>query len=184
MLAFDGRLGHLVAPALAGLAALTAGIAGFVLVQHAQPFARLSRVLAGLLPRAEALHGSATELDDLVHAPWRRPLRLAASLGLGLAALVLQTAEVWVASRVLGVPLGIGEAALLKSLTVTLANVAFVVPNAYGLQEGAYLVLGPIVGLSPEAALALALAVRCRGLLIDLPGVAGWSVVEARRRHR
>jgi hypothetical protein len=39
------------------------------------------------------------------------------------------------------------------------------------VQEGGYLLLAPLVGLSSDAALALSLAKRARELLLGLPGV-------------
>jgi hypothetical protein len=39
------------------------------------------------------------------------------------------------------------------------------------VQEGGYLLLGPLAGLMPDAALALSLAKRARELLLGLPGL-------------
>jgi hypothetical protein len=39
------------------------------------------------------------------------------------------------------------------------------------VQEGGYLLLGPLAGLPPDAALALSLAKRTRELLLGLPGL-------------
>ena len=41
----------------------------------------------------------------------------------------------WLAWLLLGFPIGVVEAVLLRSLSQTLANAAFVIPNGYGLQE-------------------------------------------------
>jgi hypothetical protein len=40
-----------------------------------------------------------------------------------------------------------------------------------GIQEGGYLLLAPLAGLAPDAALALSLAKRARELLLGLPGL-------------
>jgi hypothetical protein len=39
------------------------------------------------------------------------------------------------------------------------------------VQEGGYLLLAPLVGLPPDAALALSLAKRAREILLGLPGL-------------
>jgi hypothetical protein len=76
---------------------------------------------------------------------------------------------------------------MLKSLSGTLSDVAFVIPNSYGVQEGAYIVLGAMVGLTPDVALAISLATRLRELLFDVPGLILWQHAEGRaliRRRR
>lgn len=41
----------------------------------------------------------------------------------------------------------------------------------WGVQEGGYLLLAPLVGLSPDTALALSLSKRAREILLGLPGL-------------
>jgi hypothetical protein len=57
---------------------------------------------------------------------------------------------------------------------------AFVVPGGWGLQEGAYVVLGQMVGLEPEIALALSLATRARELMTGVPALIVWQFIEGR----
>jgi hypothetical protein len=59
--------------------------------------------------------------------------------------------------------------------------VALAVPNAVGVQEGAYLVLGSLFGLAPETVLALSLLKRVRDLTLGLPALLAWQILEARR---
>jgi hypothetical protein len=73
---------------------------------------------------------------------------------------------------------------MLKSLSSTLSDAAFVVPNSYGIQEGAFIVLGALVGLGPDAALAISLAIRIREVLIDVPGLVLWQHTEGRAFFR
>ena len=58
------------------------------------------------------------------------------------------------------------------------------VPQALGVQEGGYIMLGALFGLSAEAALALSLVRRARDLVIGLPILLVWQVVEGRRSLR
>ena len=67
---------------------------------------------------------------------------------------------------------------MLKSLSSTLSDVAFIIPNSYGVQEGAYVVLGALMGLPADFMLALSLATRLRELVVDLPGLLVWQHVE------
>ena len=75
---------------------------------------------------------------------------------------------------------------MLKSLSSTLSDAAFVVPNSYGVQEGAFVVLGSLVGLTPDVAIAISLAIRIREILIDIPGLVFWQITEGKIlfRHR
>ena len=68
---------------------------------------------------------------------------------------------------------------MLKSLTATLADIAFVVPNAYGIQEGSYMMVGALLGMSPDLSLAVSLAVRIREVIIDVPGLLAWQFIES-----
>ena len=69
---------------------------------------------------------------------------------------------------------------MLKSLTGALRGAAFVVPSGWGVQEAGYVVLGGLIGLSPELMLAVSLATRARELLIGVPGLIAWQVAEGR----
>ena len=67
---------------------------------------------------------------------------------------------------------------MLESLGAAVRSAAFVVPGALGVQEGGFVVLGRALGLTPEAALALALVKRVRELLVGGPGLAAWTALE------
>jgi hypothetical protein len=63
------------------------------------------------------------------------------------------------------------ESLLLESLGQAIRGAGFAIPGALGVQEGGYLLLAPLAGLPPNAALALSLAKRARELLLGLPGL-------------
>ena len=89
--------------------------------------------------------------------------------------------ETWLLCRLLGAPVGVGAALVIDSLISGLRSVAFMVPQALGVQEGGYIMLGALFGLSPEVALALSLVRRARDLAIGVPVLAVWQMVESRR---
>lgn len=189
LLSFMALDNELAIAAAAGLALLGAGVAGFVVVQKAGIF----RIVVGSAHRLtkadflDNLRGAADEIDTIVTALYRDRRRLFAATGWRLAALTLQTGEVWLATQLLGYPLGILEALMLKSLSSTLSDAAFVVPNSYGVQEGAFVVLGGLIGMPPDIALAVSLAIRIREVLIDVPGLVLWQHAEGQallRRRR
>jgi hypothetical protein len=62
--------------------------------------------------------------------------------------------------------------------------VMFFVPWSAGVQEGGYLLLASAFAVAPEAALALSLIKRARDLVLGVPALIGWQVIEGRRAHR
>ena len=62
---------------------------------------------------------------------------------------------------------------------MSLRGVAFAVPNAVGVQEGAYVMLGSLFGLSPDMALALSLLKRGRDITIGVPVLLAWQALES-----
>jgi hypothetical protein len=73
---------------------------------------------------------------------------------------------------------------VIEGLLYAIRSVAFFVPNAIGVQEGAYILLGEGFGLTPEMALALSLLKRARDLVIGLPAFAAWQLLEGNRLWR
>ena len=92
--------------------------------------------------------------------------------------------EAWIALRLMGRPLDIGAVLTIESLLYALRSFAFFVPNAVGVQEGAYVVLGGLFGLPPDVALALSLLKRARDLTIGVPALLIWQGTEGKRALR
>lgn len=177
---------ELAISAALGLALLGAGVAGFLVVQRAGMFGimvRSAHRLSGS-DKVGGLMEAADEVDTFVRALYRDRARVFRATAWRLSALILQTGEVWLAATVLGFPIGLFEALMLKSLSSTVSDAAFVVPNSYGVQEGAFVVLGGLVGLAPDQALAVSLAVRIREFLVDVPGLLMWQHAEGRALFR
>jgi putative membrane protein len=126
---------------------------------------------SSLVSRAEAVDGAVLEL-------YRQPGPVAASFCLSLVGWVVGTGEVWFALRLLGHSVGWEEAFMLESLGQAIRGAAFAIPGSLGVQEGGYLLLARMIGLPPEAALALSLAKRARELLLGLPGIVYLHFVE------
>jgi uncharacterized membrane protein YbhN (UPF0104 family) len=69
---------------------------------------------------------------------------------------------------------------VIDSLVGALRAASFFVPGALGIQEGGYVLLCGLFGLSPAAALALSLARRARDLLFAALVLPSWQWVESR----
>jgi putative membrane protein len=101
--------------------------------------------------------------------------------GLHLAAWIASSVQAWIALRFMGIDLGLGSVLAIESLLYAIRSVAFAVPNALGVQEGAYVMLGAAFGLTPETALALSLLKRARDLAIGVPALLVWQMLESGR---
>jgi hypothetical protein len=77
-----------------------------------------------------------------------------------------------------------GEVLVIESLLYAIRTFAFAIPNAVGVQEGAYILVGTAFGLTPEMALALSLLKRARDLAIGLPALGIWQIAEGGRLWR
>ena len=63
----------------------------------------------------------------------------------------------------------------------TARSIGFAVPGALGVQEGAYLLAGPLMGLHGDTAVALSLLKRARDICIGIPTLIVWQIIEGRR---
>ncbi len=124
--------------------------------------------------------GHAHSVDDVVRSLYSNNRWFAASVFWRTIGLILSTAEVWLACYLLGYPISLLEAIMLKSLTNIITDVAFVIPNGYGVQEGGFIIIGGLVGLAPEVGLAVSLAIRIREVVFDVPGLFLWHHIEVK----
>ncbi len=171
---------------LVGLVLSVPVIVLFVLVQRHWGLAQLvERVLAAVAGRA--VLGAVTDparLDAAVRELYRRPGDLVRCAAWQLAGLCAGAGELWLTLYLLGHPATIATALAVESLTQAVQSAAFVVPAGLGTQEGSFLLLGAATGISPEVALALALARRGRQLGFGVPALLSWQWVEGRRLGR
>jgi putative membrane protein len=162
----------------AGIASGLVVILAFILVQR-RGVATVERVVLRLAKRRID-----AALQDALHAIYRRPALLCLAAILHLAYWIASSVEAWIALRLMGADPGFATVLALESLLSAIRSVAFAVPNAVGVQEGAYLLLGGGFGLPPEIALALSLLKRARDLTIGVPALLAWQLVESRRLLR
>jgi uncharacterized membrane protein YbhN (UPF0104 family) len=137
-----------------------------------------------LAPQAAARGGS---VQSLIHIIYRYPRGLLLGTALHLAAWIGSGAQAYLALRLMGIPIDFGSVLVIESLLYAARSAAFAVPNAVGVQEGAYVVLGGLFGLGPEIMLALSLLKRARDLMIGIPSLLAWQALESghlwRRTH-
>src|SRR6185437_13456475 len=131
--------------------------------------------------RFDALVGGAVPLDRAVRRLYRRRRAVLACFAWQLAGWSAGTGEIWLALVFLGHPVALADAFAIEAVIQALSSSAFVVPAALGVQEGGFLVVGGLVGLTPELALALALVRRARDVIIFVPALLLWQIGAGRR---
>ena len=165
-----------------GMAISALAAAGFILAQRKGLFRLLERLPETLdlkwawtvLPDAEGIHAG-------IQTIYQHRNRVLSSGGLHLAGWVVGAGEAYVGLYFMGHGIAWSDALILESIAFALRTAAFVVPSRLGIQEGGYILLGAMFGLSPEVALGLSLLKRGREIATGLPCLIIWQSVELRR---
>jgi len=171
-------------PVTVGLAVAVVAAAAFLLLQRHgfDYFNRVARILGrGWAERSAA---GAAALHAALRAIYRRRGGLWLCFALHLVCWVASAIEAWLILRLAGEPLPFSAVLVLESMLYAVRTSAFIVPNAVGVQEGAYILLGATFGLTPEMALALSLLKRARDIAIGLPTIGLWQALESGRLWR
>lgn len=172
------QAGHFSEQALRMSALVASGflavqIGGFYLLQRRGFFSKLIRAANRFAGKRDWSRwvSKAEAIDLAIQGIYGRGGGVAASFLLSFVGWLVGTGEVYLILVLLGHPVSWLAALLLESLGQAIRGAAFAVPGALGVQEGGYLLLAPLAGLPPDAALALSLAKRAREILLGVPGL-------------
>jgi putative membrane protein len=179
--AADGVLLPVLLPVLIGVVL----VIGFYVAQQRGLFGALARLVenfAGPL-NAKVLDG-ADAIDEQARRIYARRTDVLLSVLWLSGAWILGVLEVLIALWLLGYPLSFFHAFLIESVVQGVRAAAFLVPGALGAQEGGFLLVGTLLSLPAEGALALALARRARELAFGIAGILAWQWFEARGQWR
>ncbi len=162
---------------LAAIALALATIASLVWAQR-----RGVRLLDRLLERfAPAASAQVQGVNEVIAGLYQRPWRLLASVALHLGGWVASALGSWIVLHLMGVPISVFAVIAIESLLSAVKSAAFVIPNAVGVQEAAYALLGRVFGLSGEMGVALSLLRRAKDVAIGAPTLLAWQALEGRR---
>jgi putative membrane protein len=128
--------------------------------------------------RLVELGGSALALDEQITRIYRRHGDLLICGILRLTGWLMKAAEIMLALHLLGYPVSYQEALIIESLSNVVVYVFFFIPGGLGVLEGTIILLGSLLGLPSDVALALALIRRGRELVIGIPGLLSWLIAE------
>ena len=143
---------------------------------------KLGQKLVARLAALLGVQGGAFNLAEAVRVIYRQRGRIGISLALHLVAWTTGAAQVWLAARAIGAPISLLDGLALHGLVCAARSAVFFIPWAAGVQEGGFLLVGAVLGLSPADAIALSLVLRARDVLVSTPAVVLWYAAEARRR--
>jgi putative membrane protein len=154
-------------------AALVLTVVPFYFVQRRGLFGRVMRMATRFSGNRDwsELVSQAEAIDEAVNRVYRRRGRAVRAFVLYLIGWLVGTGEVYLILVLFNSPVSWRDALLLESLGQAIRGAGFAIPGSLGVQEGGYLLLAPLVGLTPNAALALSLAKRTREILLGLPGL-------------
>ncbi len=91
--------------------------------------------------------------------------------------------EVYFVAKMLGLPIGLGEAWLLEVLIQVLRIITFFIPSSVGVQEGGIVLIFSQLGFPAGSSLAFALIRRVRELICIAAGLTLWAFVKDKPKH-
>jgi putative membrane protein len=171
------RVASLVTASVIGLTLAVIAAALFIAVQRHG--GRITARFAARLLRGagESLTGLSAALETI----YRSPARVLLSTVLHLAAWIANGVVVWLGFRLIGARLDLAAALAIESLVYAIRSAAVFIPNALGVQEGAYVILGPLFGVGADLALGMSVLKRARDIAIGVPVLLLWQGAEGRR---
>lgn len=172
-----------IMPILGGFLLFGSGIGVFYWFQRGRPFHFVWRVLGSLSlkPGWVAKLGRAEPFHDALDAIYANRAGVRRSCFLHLVGWVAGSVEIYVSLQFLGHPGTWTEAFILESLAQAGRSAAFPVPGGLGVQEASFLAVGTMLGLAPSTCLALALLRRGRDVILGVPALAAYWLIETRR---
>lgn len=177
-----GRTG-LVGPTLIGAIIGIFAIAGFYIAQRLGMFRFVSVIITRLVKSKEwsSLVQSGEMLDQTVREFYGRRCAVITCCVVTMVSLAGSSGEIYIALAALRLHATFLNAVILQSMAMTVKSAAFTVPGQLGVQESGYLVIGDLLGIPGETAFAISLLARFRDLLVGIPALVFWQVIEGRR---
>ena len=174
---------NLLGPSLAGAPVAMALVAGFYFVQRFGLVRLFGAVVSRCAKDAKwrSLVGKGGQVDQTLRKVYGRIPAVAACCAVTMTSFVVGSGEVWIGLHALGVPAGFDKALILESIGQGVQSALCFIPGSLGVREGGYLVVGHMLGISGDVALALALIRRVREITIGIPGLIAWQLIEGRQ---
>jgi putative membrane protein len=180
-----GRM-NLMGPALAGAPLAIAAVTALYIIQRLGLFRLFTTIISRWAnnPQWRSLAGKGGEVDEVLRDIYARRHAILGCCLCTMASWLIGSAEVWIGLYALGIPSSFDKAVVIESIGQGVRSALFFIPGAIGVHEGGYLFVGGLLGISGEAAFALALIRRVRELALGVPGLIVWQLIEGGRAWR
>lgn len=160
-------------------------IISFFLAQNRGLFKLFEKLVSKLMQSTSLFAKNPIDgLHDSIQLLYRRRVALVNSCSLHLLSWLGGMFEVWLIMYFIGWPVTLTQALVLESLGQAVRSAVFFIPGGLGVQEAGYLLFGMIYGLPPEQGLALSLVKRMREVLLGIPGILTWQMMEGKHAWR
>ena len=178
----SGAQGELSFAVGAGLLIMAPALAGFWLAPRLLSMRWLDRLAENVENRTGwsslgGLPALRAGLDGIL----RRRSNLAAALCIHMALWFVGALEIWLGLSLLGDPRSFGVAVTIESLGHAVKAAGFLIPGAWGVQEGGFIALCAAFGIGSPTAIALSLVKRIPDFLCGAPGLWIWRRMEGSR---
>jgi putative membrane protein len=179
----------LARPTVAAAITGTLAAAGFYAVQRLGIFRWITTLASHVVrsPDRNSLVQTGEALDQTIGFIYARRSGVAGCYFFWILSWVFASGEIWLSLSALGFQSNFIAAMILESAALAIRGAAFLVPGAVGVQEGTYIVVGNLLGIPGEIALALSLVRRIRELALGIPALVWWQFMEVaclwRGRH-
>jgi len=174
---------RIAGPFLLGSAVAFVAIVAFWALQRWGLFGALASLACKLAKSGDwdALAEKGQSLDEALQDIYSRRADVLRNAFWTSTSWAVGAVEVWIALYAIGFPASYAKAYVLESVGQAITDVAFLIPGAFGVFEGGYVVVGAALGIPGDTAMALALIRRVREAVIGIAGIILWQWVEGRR---
>jgi putative membrane protein len=181
LLALLGGRAELIFWISLGLLVMGSAVTGFFLAQRMGGFRLLEHAFLRLGENSRwTMLGGVANLHHGLQAIHVRRGAIAVAALAHLIVWFIGAIEIWIALAYLGYPVGYMEALAIESLGQAVRAAGFLIPGGLGVQEGGFVGICAVVGIPAPAAIALSLVKRVPEVLLGLPGLLAWRVLEGR----
>jgi putative membrane protein len=133
------------------------------------------------MPAWVAKLGQAEPFQGILQAIYANRVVVARACIWRFAGWVAGAGEIFLCLHFIAYPARWTDAFVLESLSQAGRSAAFPIPGGLGAQEASFLAVGVLLGLEPSTCLALALIRRGRDVVLGVPAIVAYWLVEARR---
>jgi putative membrane protein len=164
------------------LAVALPAVSGFYLALNFGAFEPVVRWLVAFgEKRRWPVFNHVVDLGDRLQQIWRNHRGLSLSFFIHLVAVFAGASEVWIALLFMGHPVTLAQAVAIEGLGQGSRAAAFILPGGLGVQDGTLIAVCAIFGVPAEIALAMALIKRVPDLVLGIPSLVAWQLLEGRR---